>query len=357
MPPLLQFVIRRFMVVPISLFVITLVLYGGVMLTPPEARADLYMPPNMNQNLSEEQIANVREQIIKRYHLRDPFPVQYYYWAKTLFDGTWGYSPSLNAEVLPSLLHRTPVTLELAIYSMLFLVPIGMLSGVVAGWNRNGRLDKFFRGTAFLATSTPTFILALVLLSVFYINLGWFAPERISLNYSLELSKGGFNAYTGMLTIDSILNGRFDIFRDAWKHLAMPVFTLSLYHWATLGRVARATVLNERRKEYVISARARGVSERHVLWRHVYRNVIAPSLTSIALSAASIVTGVFVAEIIFNFNGVSFVIVNAMSGIPDAPAALGFAIYSVFMVLFLMFLLDVLQAFFDPRVREGVLHS
>lgn len=357
MPPLLQFVIRRFLVVPISLFFITLALYGGVMLTPAEARADLYMPSNMNQNLSEEQIANLREKIIDRYHLRDPFPVQYYYWAKTLFDGTWGYSPSMNADVLPSLLHRTPITLELAFYSMLFLVPLGLVSGVVAGWNRNGRFDRFFRGTAFLATSTPTFILALVLLSVFYINLGWFAPERISLNFGLELSKEGFTQYTGMLTVDSILNGRWDIFADAWKHLAMPVFTLSLYHWATLGRVARATVLNERRKEYVISARARGVTERDVLWHHVYRNVISPSLTSMALSAASIVTGVFVAEIIFDFNGISTVIVDAMSGIPDAPAALGFAIYSVFMVLFLMFLLDIMQAFFDPRVREGVLRS
>ena len=357
MPPLLQFILRRFLVVPISLFVITLVLYGGVMLTPPEARADLYMPENMNQNLSDEQIANIREQIIERHHLRDPFPVQYFYWAQTLFDGTWGYSPSMNEAVLPALLRRTPITLELALYSILFLVPLGLLSGVAAGWNRNGRMDRLFRGTAFLATSTPTFILALVLLSVFYINLGWFAPERISLNYGLELSKDGFTQFTGMLTFDSILNGRWDIFRDAWKHLAMPVFTLSLYHWATLGRVARATVLNERRKEYVISARARGVAERSVLWRHVYRNVISPSLTSMALSAASIVTGVFVAEIIFDFNGISFIIVNAMSGIPDAPAALGFAIYSVFMVLFLMFLLDVLQAFFDPRVREGVLRS
>lgn len=357
MPPLLQFVIRRFLVVPISLFIITLVLYGGVMLTPPEARADLYMPPNLNQNLTEEQVANLREQIIKRQHLRDPFPVQYFYWVRTLADGTWGYSPSMNQDVLPSLLRRTPVTLELALYSMLLLVPLGLASGVVAGWNRNGRFDQFFRGCAFLATSTPTFILALVLLAIFYINLGWFAPERIGLHYGLEISKEGFNSYTGMLTIDSLLNGRWDIFGDAWKHLAMPAFTLSLYHWATLGRVSRATVLNERRKEYVISARARGVTDRRVLWHHVYRNVIAPSLTSMALSAASIVTGVFVAEIIFDFNGVSYVIVNAMSGIPDAPAALGFAIYSVFMVLFLMFLLDVLQAFFDPRVREGVLRS
>jgi len=83
--------------------------------------------------------------------------------------------------------------------------------------------------------------------------------------------------------------------------------------------------------------------------------MLAPSLTSIALSAASIVTGVFVAEIIFDFNGVSGVILSAMGDVPDAPAALGFAVYSVIMVLVLMFVLDVLQAALDPRVREGVL--
>ena len=357
MPPLLQFVIRRFLVVPISLFVITLVLYGGVMLTPPEARVELYMPERINPNLTEEQLNRLREEIIKRNHLRDPFPVQYAYWAKTLFDGTWGFSPSMNEAVLPALIRRTPVTLELTLYSLLFLVPLGLVSGIVAAWNRNGRFDRFFRGAAFLATSTPTFILALVLLSIFYIHLGWFAPDRTSMSFGLELSRHAIKEYTGMLTIDSALNGRWDMFADAWRHLIMPVFTLSLFHWATLGRIVRATVMSERRKEYVIAARARGVSERSVLWRHVYQNVIAPSLTSMALSAASIVTGVFVAEIIFNFNGVSYVIVKAMAGIPDAPAALGFAIYSVIMVLLFMFVLDVLQAFFDPRVREGVLRS
>jgi peptide/nickel transport system permease protein len=160
-----------------------------------------------------------------------------------------------------------------------------------------------------------------------------------------------------MLTIDSLLNRRPDIFADAWRHLAMPILTLGLYHWATLGRIARASMINERGKEYVLAARARGIAERRVVWRHTFRNMLTPSLTSIALSATSIVTGVFVAEIIFNFNGVSAVILAAMSGVPDAPAALGFAIFSVIMVLVLMFVLDVLQAALDPRVREGVLKS
>ncbi len=355
MPPFLQFVIRRFLVVPISLVLITLLLYSGVMLTPPEGRASLYYPPKMNPNMTEEQLLHFQETIIKRYHLRDPFLVQYGYWVQSLFDGTWGYSPSISESVLPALLKRTPVTLELAMYSLLFLVPIGLVSGVSAGWRRSGTYDRVFRTIAFLGTTTPSFILALVLLSTFYINLGWFAPERISLTYSLELSKATFAHHTGLLTIDSLLNGRLDIFKDAWKHLAMPIFTLSLYHWATLARITRASMIDERPKEYILSARARGLSERRVVWRHAFRNMLAPSLTSIALSATSIITGVFVAEIIYDLNGVSTVIVAAMSGTPDAPAALGFAIYSVILVLALMFLLDVLQAALDPRVREGVL--
>jgi len=356
MPPLLQFIIRRFLVVPVSLIVITMVLYGGVMLTPPEARAQLYFPQRMNQNLSDEQLERFTEAIIKRYHLRDPYLVQYGYWVGSLFDGTWGYSQSLNAPVLPSLLQRTPVTLELTLYSLLLLIPLGLVSGVLAGWKRSSMFDRIFRGTAYLGTSTPAFILAMVLLSVFYINLNWFAPGRISPKYGLELSQS-FNQYTGMLTLDSLLNGRLDIFADAWRHLAMPVFTLSLYHWATLGRITRATMILERDKEYITSARARGISERKVVWHHAFYNMLAPSLTSMMLSTATIITGVFVSEIIFNFHGLSHVIVAAMSGVPDAPAALGFAVYSVIMILFLMFVLDVLLAVFDPRVREGVLKS
>jgi ABC-type dipeptide/oligopeptide/nickel transport system permease component len=357
MPPLLQFIIRRFLVVPVSLVVITMVLYGGVMLTPPEARAQLYFPERMNQNMTDEQMERYTNAIIKRYHLSEPYLVQYGYWAVSLFDGTWGFSQSLNEEVLPALMRRTPVTLELSLYSLLFLIPLGLISGVISGWRRSGLFDRLFRATAFISTSMPMFILAMVLLSAFYINLGWFAPSRFSQAIGFELAKDSFTHFTGLITIDSLMNGRLDIFRDAWKHLAMPVFTLSLYHWATLGRVTRSTMIAERSKEYIVAARARGVRERRVVWSHAFYNMLSPSLTSMTLSAATIVTGVFVAEIIFDFNGISAVIVKAMNGVPDSAAALGFAVYSVVLVLLLMFILDVLQAVFDPRIREGVLKS
>jgi peptide/nickel transport system permease protein len=352
MPPLLKYLIRRALVMPISAFIISLALYGGVMLTPAEVRADLYMPSNLNQNLTEEDIARLKEKIITRYHLRDPFPMQYAYWVQSIVLGEWGYSPSLKADVLPALLQRTPATVELAFYSLLLFVPLGLLGGGLAGWRKNSPEDSSLRLLAFISTSLPPFILALMMLSFFYIGLGWFAPGRLSNALGYQLTPENFRAYTGMYTLDGLLNGRPDVTLDAFRHLAMPVFTLSLYHWATLTRITRASMVAQRGQEYIIAARARGIHGARLVWKHAFRNTLAPSLTSLTLSAASLLTGVFVVEIIYVYNGVSFVILRAMQGIPDAPAVLGFSVYSVMLVLGLMFGLDVLQALADPRIRE-----
>jgi peptide/nickel transport system permease protein len=196
-----------------------------------------------------------------------------------------------------------------------------------------------------------------VMLVIFYVNLRWFAPERISLPLSFEIKEAGFHNYTGLLSIDSLLNGRFDIYLDSLRHLIMPVLALSIYHWATLSRVIRATVMGEKNKEYIIAARARGVVEKNVLWKHAFSNVLSPALTSVGISAATILSGIFVVEIIFGFRGISEVLTYSVSGLPDAPAAMGFAVYSVIIILLLMFFIDVLQALLDPRVREELLKS
>ena len=356
MPPFLQFVIRRFLIVPISLVIITMVLYAGVMLTPPEARATLYFPPNMRV-LTEERLKQFTEIIIKRQHLRDPFLVQYGYWAQSLLTGSWGYSPSMKTEVLPALISRTPATLELTLYSLLIFIPLGLVSGVIAGWKPYGWRDNLFRIMSFIGLAIPPFILAILFLSIFYANLGWFAPERVNYKYAYEISKESYHAITGFITLDALLNGRLDIFADGLRHLAMPVITLCLYNWAVLGRVTRTTMMELRNKEYIVSARARGFSERRVMWKHGFRSVLAPSLTSIGLSAASLLTGAFIVEIIYSTHGVSEVLANSMKTVPDAPAALGFSVYSVILVLTLMFFVDILQAILDPRIREEVLKT
>ena len=356
MPPMLKFLIRRLAAIPITLFVITAVLYGIIMLAPAETRAQLYMPrgDSHNPHLRPEVLL---QQIIQEKGLNDPYPVQYVRWASRLLRGDWGWSPQLRGDVLEALLVRTPATAELTLYSVLLLVPLGITSGVLAGWKQDRLADHGFRLVAFVAMSIPPFILALVLLSIFYAGLRWFPPGRISMSEGFVVADPSFKRFTGLLTVDGLLNRRPDISLNALRHLVLPAIILSLAHWATLGRVTRAAMIEELGKEYIVAARGRGLTTRRVVWLHALRNAIVPALNSIALSAASLIMGVFVVEIVFDFPGVSELITWSMSYRPDAPAAMGFAVYSVLLVLPIMLALDVLQAVVDPRIREGIAES
>jgi peptide/nickel transport system permease protein len=199
----------------------------------------------------------------------------------------------------------------------------------------------------------------LFLLSIFYVGLGWFAPGRTGF-YELSMSTSTFKHLTGFLTLDGLLNGRPEITLDAFRRLVLPVFTLSLAHWATLGRVTRVSIMNETGKEYLLAARARGLLQRSVVWRHAFRNVLAPALTTSYLSVTTLVTGVLVIEIIFDYKGVSELITKGISGsifigqiaVPDTSLAMGFAVYSALLVVPIMVLLDIVKAAVDPRIRE-----
>jgi len=107
-------------------------------------------------------------------------------------------------------------------------------------------------------------------------------------------------------------------------------------------------------KAYVLAARARGLPNNRVVWRHAFRNAVVPSLNSTALSAASLVTGIYVVEVVFNFNGIAELVVRSVSSTPDVGLAAGFAFFSVLLVLPVMLVLDVIQALIDPRIREGI---
>jgi peptide/nickel transport system permease protein len=242
----------------------------------------------------------------------------------------------------------------LTLLSVVILVPLGLVSGIISSIRPDEPLDHSFRLLAFIGTSFPPFVLGLVLLAVFYAGLRLFPPGRLGINSEILISSESFKIFTGMLTVDGILNGRLDITLEALKHLFLPVFTLSLTHWATLGRVMRASMLEEYGKPYIIAARARGIAEHSITWRHTMRNALLPALTSTALTAAALISGVFVIEVIFNLHGISKLATSALGFIPDVPLALGIAIYSVFLVLPIMLALDLLQAIVDPRIREGL---
>jgi peptide/nickel transport system permease protein len=351
---MLKFLIRRLIAIPLTLVVITAVLYGVTMLAPVESRAQLYLPRRSRPFMSPQQMQNAINRVIKQHGLKDPFPVQYARWASRLVHGEWGWSPVLRTDVTDALLARTPATAELTLYSLLVLIPLGLVNGVLAAWKQGRLPDRGFRVLAYVATSIPPFILGLVLLSVFYVGLHWFPPDRLSISTNLDLRMSSFKTVTGLLTVDGLLNGRVDITFEALRHLVLPVITLSLLHWATLGRVTRATMIEALNKEYIVAARSRGLTNRTIIWRHAFLNAAPPALTSTALAAASIVTGVYVVEAVFAFPGVSQLITRGMGYTPDTALAVGFAVYSVLAVLLIMFVLDVLQAAINPYLREDI---
>lgn len=347
----LRFFANRIFSTLITLIVITAILYGIMMMTPPEVRAELYIPKNAH--LTELQMQNYIAHIIKIYGLADPYPVQYFRWVSNLLQGNWGYSLMMSEFILDSLLARTPVTAELTLYSLLFMIPLGILNGVISGWKRAQAADYIFRFFAFIAASIPLFILSLVLISIFYVGLHWFPPERLGITTNALVNSAAFQNYTGLLTLDGFLNNRPEVSIDAARHLVLPVLTLSLMHWASLGRTVRMAMIEELQKEYVIAARARGLSDWQVIWRHPYPNVISLALAHSALSAASLITGVFVVERIYNFHGVSEIVINGLLSVQDAPAALGYTLYNVIVVLLIMIILDLLRGVVDPRTREN----
>jgi peptide/nickel transport system permease protein len=348
---MLKFVARRLFFAVLTFVVITALLYGVLMLAPVEARAMLYLPKGERQGN-----INLLQAIVKEHGLDDPYPIQYTRWLTRLLRGDWGWSPSMRDDVLAAFLRRTPVTAELTLLSVLLFIPLGIASGVIAGWRQGRWVDYGFRLAAFVATSIPSFILGLMLLAIFYVGLKWFPAGRISIANDLIVDSPSFKSFTGLLVVDSVLNGRVDIALDAVRHLVLPVITLSLAHWATLGRVTRAAMIEELTKDYITVARGKGLSRRLTVRRHALRNALLPALNSSALSAATVVTGVFIIETIFALPGVS----EPLSGstvyfgslTPDIPATMGFAVYGILLVLPLMLMLDIIQAWIDPRIRE-----
>jgi peptide/nickel transport system permease protein len=350
---MVRFLFRRLALIPATLILATSVLYAIVLLAPVRDRAMLYFPET-NGRMPESSVEKLIQQIIEQHGLDDPYPVQYAHWLGNLLHGEWGWSPTLGADVLPALLARAPATAELTLYAILFLIPLGLIGGVISSSRRDTFADHAFRLSAFGATSTPPFILGLMLISLFYVAVRWFPPGRLSLDEAEVVRSAGFRVITGMYTIDGLLNRRLDVALDAMRHLVLPVATLAVAHWAKLGRVTRTAMIEALGARFTTAARARGLRPQTVVWRHAFLNAIIPGLTSSALSAAALVTGVFVVEVVFDINGLSELLIRSFQAAPDAPMAVGLSVFSILLVLPIMLVLDIVQAIVDPRVREGL---
>jgi peptide/nickel transport system permease protein len=346
---MLKYILRRLMILPAVLFVVTLVLFVLFLQVPAEQRVGVYLP-SVRPRMTPEETERLIQATIERYGLDRPLWVQYREWVTNLVKGDWGYSPSWREPVLEGLLRRVPATLELTLFALVPAILLAVGLGRVAARRRGALPDHMVRSAAFLGWAFPPFVLALVLINVAYARTGWFPPGRMSIWASPIVNGDGFQAYTGLLTVDALLNGQPRISWDAIRHLVLPGTCLALAEWALLTRVMRASLLDVQGHEYITTARAKGLSEVQVVNRHAMRNALLPLISTAGVTPPLLITGVAVVEVVFNFNGVGRWAVDGFLS-TEIPVTVGFALASCVVTVLSSLLADLLYAVVDPRVR------
>ncbi|MHB8333038.1 MAG: ABC transporter permease [Candidatus Dormibacteria bacterium] len=263
------------------------------------------------------------QQLTDQLGLNKPLYVQYFIWVSNLLHGNLGFSYKLDQPVASLLAQRIPKTLFLVgtslILAVLLAVPLGMLQAV----RRNRPDDYVLTGLSFIFYSMPTFWLGLLLIALFSATLGWFPSE----------------APQDQLSVFSQLNG-----------MVLPVATLTLVTLAFFSRYTRSSMLEQTIQDYVRTARAKGVSRRAVLFRHVLRNALIPVITLIGLSLGSVLGGAVVTEDVFNYPGMGLLFFQAAVS-DDFPVLLGVTVVVALATVLGNLVADILYAVTDPRIR------
>ena len=246
--------------------------------------------------------------------------------------------------------NRFPNTLDLAIWTVFPMLSVGIWLGVQAAVHQNGFIDQAARVFSIVGTSFPTFVFGLLVLILFYGQLGWFLPGKNSDWVTQVVISGEFTRYTKLLTFDALLNGRFDIFWDALRHMILPILTLSYISWATFVRVTRSSMLETLRMEYVTTARAKGLKEKEVINKHARPNAMLTIVTMAGMSVVGLLGGVVITETVFNYPGIGQAAANAAQQL-DVVTVLGLAIFNGFILIIANLVVDILYGVIDPRVR------
>jgi ABC-type dipeptide/oligopeptide/nickel transport system permease component len=343
---MLTFIIRRVILIPVVVFGCILLVFGMMQLLSPAKRLALYIDnPNELKQLSEN-----LDVMIHRYGLDRPIYVQFTSWFGQVLRGDLGWSESAARPVSGAFRRFLPVSAELALWSALPIVLGGILLGSASAVRHNKLFDHVTRVFAIVGWSLPTFVAGLLALFLFYGILEWFPPGQIGIHAAAAVRSADFTSYTGMVTLDAVLNGNWFVFADAMRHIVLPVIVLSLVSWAMLLRITRASMLETLRQDYVTTARAKGLRERVVIRRHARRNALIAPITVAGITVAFLFNGLVITETIFDFHGLGRWAARAAQTF-DLPALLGYLLFNGVLIVMANLVVDVLYAQIDPRVR------
>lgn len=272
--------------------------------------------------------------------------VQYLIYLKRLLTGDFGMSVLTSQPVFNDLVRVFPATFELATIATIIGVLIGVPAGVVAAARKGRWPDYLIRVLGLFGYSVPVFWLGLVGLFLFYGKLGWVAGTgRLDVVYEGEVA-----TQTGVILIDSILAGDWDVFTNALSHLILPASILGYYSLAYISRMTRSFMIDQLGQEYVIAARVKGSSFWRAVWRHAFPNIMVPLITVIGLSYASLLEGAVLTETVFAWPGLGLYITHALFN-SDMNAVLGGTVLVGAVFIGVNQVCDLLYKLFDPRLR------
>ena len=298
-------------------------------------------------NLGEQAAAN--PEIVAAFRhtwgLDRPLHEQYGLYLWNLAHGDLGTSISTRQPVALDLRQRFPATIELALVAMVLSLVVGIPLGIFSAVKRDTALDQIARVVSLIGVSMPVFWLGLIALLIFYAHLGW-APAPGRLSATIEPPP----FVTGFLLIDSLLAQRPDAAVDALEHLVLPAIVLASYTLGVITRMMRGSMLEVLNEDFVRTARAKGLRERIVVFRHAARNGLIPIITVVGVNFGRLLSGAVITETVFAWPGLGLYAFKSATSL-DFPAIMGAGIVIATVYIFGNLLVDIGYALVDPRIR------
>lgn len=296
--------------------------------------------------LGDRAPANVVERPRREMGLDLPLIEQFYIYVKNALNGNFGTSVLTTNPVMTDIRRAFPATIELATLGTLIGALLGVPLGVLAAVRRGSIIDQIVRIIGLVGYSVPIFWLGLLALVLFYARLQWVAfPGRLDIVYEYT-----FTPITGFYLLDALWQRQWDVFRDAFRHIILPASLLGYFSLAYISRMTRSFMLNELAQEYIVAARAKGLSETRIIWGHALRNAAVPMVTVIALSYAGLLEGSVLTETVFSWPGIGLYITNSLQN-ADMNAVLGGTIIIGSVFIGINLLSDLLYRVLDPRTK------
>jgi peptide/nickel transport system permease protein len=284
------------------------------------------------------------EALREKYGLDKPLATQYWIWFRQVLKGDLGRSIVSNQPVMREILDRFPNTVELTFVSMFIAILVGAIAGIVSASKQYSFLDYTTMGIALFGVSMPVFWLGIMLMMIFGVFLRWL-PLGGRIDTLIP-----FQRISGLYLLDSIISWNWRAFVSSLRYLVLPSVALATIPMATIARVTRSSMLEVLRQDYIRTERAKGLSERLVIYKHAARNALLPVITVIGLNFGLLLAGAILTETIFSWPGIGRYVVKAVQ-MRDYPAVQGCVLFFAFMFVVVNLITDVLYAYIDPRIK------